>query len=31
MIFETYGSGNITNEKWFLKALKKIIDKKYLL
>ena len=28
MIFETYGSGNITNEKWFLKALKKIIDKK---
>ena len=28
MIFETYGSGNITNEKWFLKALKTIIDKK---
>ena len=28
MIFETYGSGNITNEKWFLKALKIIIDKK---
>ena len=28
MIFETYGSGNITNEKWFLKALKKIIDNK---
>ena len=28
MIVETYGSGNITNEKWFLKALKKIIDKK---
>ena len=26
MIFETYGSGNITNEKWFLKALKIIID-----
>ena len=28
MIVETYGSGNITNEKWFLKALKIIIDKK---
>ena len=28
MIFETYGSSNITNEKWFLKALKIIIDKK---
>ena len=28
MIFETYGSGNITNEKWFLKALKIIIYKK---
>ena len=28
MIFETYGSGNITNEKLFLKALKIIIDKK---
>ncbi len=28
MIFDTYGSGNITNEKWFLKALKTIIDKK---
>ena len=28
MIFETYGSGNITNEKWFLKSLKTIIDKK---
>ena len=28
MIFETYGSGNITNKKWFLKALKIIIDKK---
>lgn len=27
MIFETYGSGNLTNEKWFLKALKIIIDK----
>jgi L-asparaginase len=28
VIFETYGSGNLTNEKWFLKALKIIIDKK---
>ena len=28
MIVETYGSGNITNEKWFLKALKIIIDRK---
>jgi len=27
VIFETYGSGNLTNEKWFLKALKIIIDK----
>ena len=27
MIFETYGSGNLTDEKWFLKAIKKVIDK----
>ena len=27
IIFETYGSGNLTDEKWFLKAIKKVIDK----
>ena len=26
LVIETYGSGNTTNEEWFLKALKKIID-----
>ncbi len=26
LVLETYGSGNTTNEEWFLKALKKIID-----
>ncbi len=26
LILETYGSGNITNEKWFIKAIKKVID-----
>ena len=27
MVLETYGSGNLTNEKWFLKAIKKITNK----
>ncbi|MGK0376968.1 MAG: L-asparaginase [Patiriisocius sp.] len=27
LILETYGSGNLTTETWFLKALKKLIDK----
>jgi len=27
LVLETFGSGNITNEAWFLKALKKLIDK----
>lgn len=27
LVLETYGSGNTTNEEWFLKALKKLIDK----
>lgn len=26
LVLETYGSGNITNEAWFLKVLKKVID-----
>lgn len=28
LVLETYGSGNLTNEAWFIKALKKLIDKK---
>lgn len=28
LIIETYGSGNCTNEEWFLKALKKILQKR---
>ena len=27
LILETFGSGNITNEVWFLNALKKVIDR----
>ncbi len=27
LVLETYGSGNLTNEKWFVKAIKKLIDK----
>ena len=27
LVLETYGSGNLTNEKWFLKAIKKITNK----
>ncbi|RMA66274.1 asparaginase [Ulvibacter antarcticus] len=27
LVLETYGSGNITNELWFLKALKKLMSK----
>jgi len=27
LVIETYGSGNITNEKWFVNAIKKLIDK----
>lgn len=27
MVIETYGSGNLTNEKWFLKAIKSIANK----
>ena len=27
LVIETYGSGNITNEKWFVIAIKKLIDK----
>lgn len=28
LILETYGSGNSTNESWFLKAIKKVIQKR---
>ncbi|GHC42743.1 asparaginase [Ulvibacter litoralis] len=28
LILETYGSGNCTNEEWFLKAIKKVLQKK---
>ena len=28
LVLETYGSGNLTNEKWFVEAIKKLIDKK---
>lgn len=28
LVLETYGSGNLTNEAWFINALKKLIDKK---
>jgi len=27
LVLETYGSGNLTNEKWFVAAIKKLIDK----
>jgi len=27
LVLETYGSGNITNEKWFVEAIKKLIEK----
>ncbi len=27
MVIETYGSGNLTNEKWFIKAIKSITNK----
>lgn len=27
LILETYGSGNVTNESWFIEALKAIVDK----
>jgi L-asparaginase len=28
LVLESYGSGNVTNESWFLAALKKLIDRK---
>ncbi len=28
LVLETYGSGNVTNEKWFLDALRKVMKKK---
>ena len=28
MVIESYGSGNLTDKDWFVKALKRIIDKK---